>query len=112
MKFKFPLIMQKDQANYEVIELEAENTKLKDDLIEQLKSRIHDLEILLAHHQELKANLNPQEIPDKGFFLPFKWKGKPRIRTMTEAAQVLEDRSRRKIGEGGKSAEDLDINTR
>lgn len=79
-------IFQKDLSKYRVVQLEAENEKLKDELIDNLRSRVRDLE-------ERARSLNP--VTDSYFPTSDQEvvKVRPVLRTMSEVADKLEQLS-------------------
>ena len=109
---RFPWIKDNNKPNYKVIELEAEVSKTKDDLIQALQARVHDLEVLVEH---LKANgtqvasIIPMQMENLGGIEQPSIKNRRRITTISELKQELERRSLNAIGEGpdAKSAEDI-----
>lgn len=104
MKIKLPFIVQDDSSKYKVIA--TENEKLKDELIDQLKSRIIELETIV---DLLRSGETFREA--QGFSIPKDWnKQRPRIRTATELSMLMEEKSRHKLGEskGAKSAEEVE----
>lgn len=109
--FKFPFIKQDDVKSYKIMELEAKESKLKDELIEELRARIHDLEVLVDYLKIGTPTTGEIVYPQTSYHQEVKTK--PRVRTMSEVSLILEERSRRKIGEGkgAKSAEDISSNS-
>ncbi len=99
----------KSEPNYPVLELQAENEKLRSDLIDAYKKRIFDLEakveylegLFLRKDDEKDVGSNMINPPLKNMELL-----KPRFRTMSEVARKLEERTRN-IAEAKISAEDL-----
>ena len=88
--FNFKKVFQNnDQSKYKVIELQAENERLKDDLIEQLKSRIAILEALISTRTQqvsVPESLQFQkEVADI--------KSRPVLRTTSEVINALQMRS-------------------
>lgn len=110
--FKLPFIKQDDSNQYKTMEVEAELIKNNQELIESLRNHIETLtrENLLLHSlltpkTELEiANLVHES--GKSFEAI---KQKPHLRTMAEVRNALEEKSRRKIGEGkgAKDAKDI-----
>jgi len=100
---------QKKLADYRILQVEAENLKLKEDLIETLKAQVLDLQIQVKTLRDLLVSKpTPLESASVDAAL-LSSKIRPRIRTISEAAYKLESLSLRKIGEDkGKSAEELD----
>jgi uncharacterized protein YehS (DUF1456 family) len=74
--------------NYRVIELEAENNKLKDELIIVLRLKVDELERKLEVYN---TPIHEPEInPSSNMVAP---SHRPRIRTVSELSTVLENRS-------------------
>lgn len=94
--------------NYPVIELEAENSKLKDDLIETQKKHIVELENKVNYLESLILRKYNEEERDAGSHMiaPPVLANRPHIRTVSELASRLEMRSRN-ASEGKKSAEEI-----
>lgn len=96
-----------DEPIYPVIELQAENLKLKDELIETLKSRVIDLERENSYLRELvRYNKDEQDVGSHMIGPPTPPNNKPRIRTMSEVARILEAKSINAVT-GKLSAEDI-----
>lgn len=94
-KFRFPIIYKKDDGpNYKVIELQAENEKLKDELIESLREQVLDLRMQLERYTArvyTKGQIVDEE-KDVGSHMIVS-SARPRVRTMSEVATLLEKRS-------------------
>lgn len=103
----FEKVRQKSASDYKVIELEAQNVKIQFDLVETLKSRIHDLE---RENGLLRSLLVPnQSIPGEESFpstRPTFPKGKRRVMSIGEMRRLLEEKSREKISVGREINED------
>lgn len=118
---RFPFIKQKDVTDYKAIEAEAENVRLKDDLIESLKSEIRNLNLLVITLKEMLAGrrFEVNAIGDRAqvTYDPEekkalkKFNSRPVIRTMSEASIELERRSLNAIGTP-KNAEDINPDDR
>lgn len=97
-------------TDYKAMEVEADNLRLQDALMNQMKSRIEDLErenkLLNKFLKIQDEHLAEPQVPDG---LPKELPRRPHYRTMTEIQIALEDRSRRAALKGGKvkSAEDI-----
>jgi predicted RNase H-like nuclease (RuvC/YqgF family) len=80
--------------NYKVIELQAENENLKDEIIKHLKMRVENLESELAYLKRIISANQPQE-RDVGSnaIAPPSFKVLPHIRTTSEINAMLERRS-------------------
>ena len=93
---KFPKIFQ-SKEDPRVIELEAENRNLKDQIIADLKDKLEQSELNVAELKLQTKDLADQLIshhdgPKK--YVP----QRPRIRTMSEVVRKLEENSMRKHG--------------
>lgn len=92
---KFPIIEFNKEAKYKVIALEAENNKLKDELIESLNERVIDLQITVKELRKLAEK--EEEIVSDGRYAGVMdesiGKVRPKIRTVTEVATLLERKS-------------------
>lgn len=79
------------EPNYKVIELEAENERLKDELIILLKEKIEELQKQVIY---LESLIRPVE-RDAGsnMIAPPNFKQKPMVKTTSELATILERRS-------------------
>lgn len=97
-----------DEPIYPVIELQAENTKLKDDLIELLKKQVADLEKEVGYLRSAIAHKFDEDERDQGSHMiaPPIIINKPRVRTMSEVGRMLEARSIN-AANGKLSAEDI-----
>lgn len=80
-----------DEPNYKVIELEAENDKLKDEIIKMLKEKINGLEKELAEYVEIGVRTHIEERDPGSHMID----NSPRhvYRTMSEVATALEHQS-------------------
>lgn len=83
--------MSESDPNYRVIELEAENEHLKDDLIASLKERIKYLEIEVSTYARILQGKEVEINSGSNMIAPIKQK--PIIRTMSEVSHLLEARS-------------------
>lgn len=98
-----------EEPNYPVIELQAENLRLKDELIDALKKRLDDLEREVQYLHNIinwrngERDVGSNMIGPVGPPLPSL---KPKIRTVSEIAKILETRSLNAISMA-KSAEDI-----
>ena len=98
------------EPNYPVIELQAENLRLKDELIETLKKRIDDLEREVKYLQGIISYHNDEKDVGSHAIAPPVLNLKPRLRTMSEVARKLEVRSLH-ASMGKLSAEDINEKT-
>lgn len=78
-----------NDPNYPVIELEAKLELTKDKIIKLLEDKIVELQLQLAAMTQ-KVPVSEFEVPVEGLVTPIT---RPRIRTMSEAALLLEKRS-------------------
>ncbi len=99
------------EPNYPVIELEAENVRLKDELIDTLKKRVDDLTREVQYLRDL-INWKKDET-DQGSHMiaPPVINVKPRYRTVSEVAKALEARSLN-AANARLSAEDIEKNAK
>lgn len=100
-----------EEPNYPVIELQADNLKLRDELIETLKKRVDDLEREIGYLRGALAHKFDEDERDVGshMIVPPTLNLKPRLRTMSEVARALENRSLN-AATGKLSAEDVNEN--
>lgn len=99
--------MSVEGPDYTVLELQAENEKLKMELIDALKVRIQDLEREVEYLKGLITwKQDEKDVGSHAIAPPFRFELKPRLRTMTEVAHLLEKRSIN-AAEAKLSAEDL-----
>ncbi len=84
----------REEPNYPVIEVGAENTRLKDEMIELLKKRVNDLEREVGYLQGIiNYNKEERDVGSHAIAPPFVIIPKPRLRTMSEVVKKLEQRS-------------------
>ncbi len=93
-EYKSPSIeLKRDEPNYPVIEVEAENTRLKDEMITLLKKRVDDLEREVNYLRGIITYHTEEKDPGSHAIAPPIINLKPRLRTMSEVARKLEARS-------------------
>ena len=98
LKHKLSVLLNKKlEPNYRVIELEAENNHLKDELIEELKDKIR----VMKAQMEMFTNdllLGKSVEEDYGPISNLQVKARPRLLTMSEVARTLELNSLKRKG--------------
>lgn len=81
-----------EEPNYKVIELEAKNESLKDELIQALKSQVEDLKKEVQYWKEYKFE-EPEKDAGSHMIAPKNFRPKPIIKTVSELSTLLERKS-------------------
>ncbi len=81
------------EPNYKIMELQNENEHLKDDLIKQQKDYIHKLESEISYLRELVIGKDNERDAGSHMIAPPNFKPRQHIRTTSEVATLLEQRS-------------------